>query len=224
MSPEILYSIITPSRGDRPNGLAQAIRSVEATIEAAGDLISPEQVEMLVGFDGVQGEQVVDAPFVRYFNLPHDGNYGNAIRNTLLKASRGKRILFLDDDNTLTPNALLSFLAHPDTEMIVGKIDTSKTFDVPFLPRNDEEEPIRQCNIDPLCLCLSRELVVVRCDGWHGVGKYESDYLNILRYFRRARSVEYLEDVVGVYDAGLGLDKKGVSFMQQSRLHRKKGG
>ena len=98
--------------------------------------------------------------------------------------------------------------------MVIARIDVSRAFDKPYLPEIvPGREIVRQCNIDPLCLCLARDLVVNRCGGWQGQ-KYEADFVNIVRYFRRARSVEVTESVVGIYDAGCGLDQNGLNFRQ----------
>ena len=192
--------------------------------------LDPAQVEMLVGFDGVDGERPASKlANVRFFVLPRPRGatcgFGNHIRNTLLKAARGRYLLLLDDDNILTPEALASYLPHleaePAPEIIIGRVDTSRAFDVPLLPRPAPEgadpaaDAIRQGNIDPLCLCLSRELVAVRCQGWADEGGYESDFLNIRRYFRRARGVVRLDALVGVYDAGRGLDPDGLNLRQR---------
>jgi hypothetical protein len=136
-----------------------------------------------------------------------------------------RSLLLLDDDNVLTPQALASYLplleAESPPEIIIGRVDTSRAFDVPFLPRPAPEgtdpatDAIRQGNIDPLCLCLARELVLVRCRGWADEGGYESDFLNIRRYFRRARGVVRLDALVGVYDAGRGLDPEGLNLRQR---------
>ncbi len=221
-SEELLFSVITPSVGTRPRALAQAIASVEAALDRARAEagLLPGQVEMLVGFDAVQGELPAPGPeFLRSFVLPRPrdaaSGFGNHIRNILMKAARGRRLLLLDDDNALTPQAFTSYLPHLEAEFVMGRVDTSRAFDVPFLPRpapagvDAAQDAIRQGNIDPLCLCLSRELALVRCGGWGDEGGYESDFLNIRRYFRRARSVVRLDQVVGVYDAGRGLDPAG---------------
>ncbi len=222
-----IFSIITPSRGDRPLALAGAMASVAAALDAArdahGDPLPPGALEMLVGFDGVRGERVGPGggpppDWVRFFDLPRDGNYGNAVRQALLTASHGSRLLFVDDDNALTPGALTAYLRHPNTAMLVGRIDVSRAFDKPFLPEDAPgRELVRPGNVDPLCLCLTRELVLHRCEGWSGEGGYESDYLNILRYSRRARSLRVIADVVGVYDAGAGLDARGLNPRQKRR-------
>lgn len=227
MSAEILFSIITPSVGTRPLALAQAVRSAEAAVEHARVQtgLRPEQVEMLVGFDGVKGRQPDSLlPGLRFYVLPRpEGGtcgFGNHIRHTLLRAAKGRRVLFLDDDNILTPQALALHLRHMDAEMTIGRVHTSRAFDVPFLPRPAPEgadpvaDAVRQGNIDPLCLCLARELVVTRCGGWADEGGYESDFLNIRKYFRRARSVVRFDDTVGVYDAGRGLDAGGQNARQ----------
>jgi hypothetical protein len=213
-----LFSVITPSAGKRPRALAQAIASVEASALRAGILA---RVEMLVGFDGVRGERPVEAPWLRYVDFPPSGDYGNRIRDGLLRAARGGRVLFVDDDNAVTPEAFSAWLAHMETDMLVARVDTSRAFDVPFLPvlgpGEDPSRAIRQCNVDPLCLCLSRRLVEL-CWGWRSEGRYESDFLNIRRFHRRAASFTVLEDVVGVYDAGRGLDPEGGNPRQRGEL------
>ena len=218
----MLFSIIIPSRGSRPKALAQAIDSVlEALIHAESSLAS-EDVEILVGFDGVRGERVVIGKNVHYFDLPQDQNWGNGIRDILLRRAKGERVVFLDDDNSLTANAFATYLRHMDAEMLIARIDASKSFTCSHLPTTvPGKSLIRQGNIDPLCLSLSRELVVVRCQGWLPQGKYESDYLNILRYWRRARSVHVTEEIVGIYDAGAGLDPEGANLRQRNLLDHK---
>lgn len=209
-----LFSVIVPSRGTRPRALSQALSSVETSMRFAG--LDEKAVEVLIGFDGVQGERVHQGPFTRYFDLPKDGNWGNGIRNILLHQAKGRRVVFLDDDNALTDDAFSVYLDHMDVELLISRIDTSLAFDRPFLPSLDPDKPlVRQGNIDPLCLCLSTDLVRVRCKGWQSLGNYEADYLNMLYYWRRARSKRVVEDVVGVYDAGGGLDAQGVNFRQQ---------
>ncbi len=213
------YSVITPSRGDRPNALRQALESALAAAEHAA-LVPGTDVELLVGFDGVRGTRVCDHPAVRYFDLPANHDFGNALRQALLKASRGRRLIFLDDDNALVPEAFAVYERHPHTEMLVARIDVSQAHGMPFLPVAEEGKAlIRPCNIDPLCLCLSRELVVVRCGGWQGQ-RYEADYRNILRYARRAADMEIVDDMVGIYDAGRGLDDGGLNF-RQHRLRQR---
>jgi len=227
-SPDILFSVITPSIGTRPRALAQAIGSVEAAVEHARAALGldPARVEMLVGFDGVDGTRPASSLVnLRFFVLPRPQGatcgFGNHIRNILLKAARGRHVLLLDDDNALTPQAFTRYLPHLGAELVIGRVDTSRAVDVPFLPRpaapgvDPAQDAIRQGNIDPLCLCLSRELAVVRGRGWADEGGYESDFLNIRRYHRRARGVVRIDDVVGVYDAGRGLDPEGLNARQK---------
>lgn len=211
-APAPRYSVITPSRGDRPLALGLAIDSVRRAVEHAG--FNADDVEMLVGFDGVKGERVRPDTFIRWHDFPRDNDYGNAIRNFLLRAARGRRIVFLDDDNALTPEAFLIYEAHPDADMLIARIDVSRAHKTPYLPvLDDGREMVRQSNIDPLCLCLDRELVVVRCDGWQG-RHYEADYRNMFRYYRRARNVQVTDRVVGIYDFGCGMDTGGLNFRQ----------
>lgn len=225
----VLFTVIIPSIGTRPRGLAQAIGSVEAALAHAGAQagLAPLQVEVLVGFDGRDGERPAsNLPRLNYFVLPRPEQgtcgFGNHIRHILMGQAQGRHLLLLDDDNALTPQALMHYLPHLDADMVIGRVDTSRAFDVPFLPRpaapgaDPATDAIRQGNIDPLCLCLSRELAFVRCRGWADEGGYESDYVNILRYFRRARRVVRIDGVVGVYDAGRGLDAEGLNTRQRN--------
>ena len=212
---EILFSVITPSRGLRPRALQAAGRSLEAAVAGAG--LTPGQVEWLVGFDGIKGERPqTDLP-CRCVDFPAWGDFGNRIRDRLLRLARGGHVLFLDDDNAYLPGALAVFLPHLEAEMLIGRVDTSRAFPVAVLPVPGEpaERTIRQGNVDPLCLCLSRELVVRRCGGWASEGGYESDFCNIRRYHHRARSVLVLDALVGIYDAGAGLDPQGQNPRQQ---------
>lgn len=207
------YSFIIPSRGDRPLALGQAIDSVLFSAKQTG--LAPEQVEILVGFDGVQGQRVRQNPALRYFDLPSNHDFGNALRQALLKASRGPRLVFLDDDNALTPEAFTIYEQFSDADMLIARIDVSRAHGIPFLPvHEDGKELVRPCNIDPLCLCLSRELVITRCGGWQGE-RYEADYRNILHYFRRAAHIQITDSIVGIYDAGRGLDAEGRNFRQR---------
>ncbi|GFK94396.1 hypothetical protein NNJEOMEG_02240 [Fundidesulfovibrio magnetotacticus] len=218
--PAVLVSVITPSRGDRPEALAQAAASLDAAVARAQalGLALPGQVEWLVGFDGVKGRRPATSTPARFVDFPRSGNFGNAIREALIRQARGSHLMFLDDDNAYLENALESFLPHLDAEMVIARVDVTRTFPGPVIPvRGNAQDVVRQGNVDPLCLCISRELVAVRCRGWGGEGGYESDFLNIRRYHRRARSVRLLEDVVGVYDAGRGLDRDGMNPRQQTR-------
>ena len=215
---DMLFSVITPSTGRRPKALQKAVDSVNAAARFAG--LEQGQVEILIGFDGVKGARPKTDCAVRSFNLPRDNDWGNGIRHILLNVAAGEKILFLDDDNVIKPYTLRLYLKHFDAEMIIGRIDTQLAFDTPFLPRLDAGSLVRQGNIDPLCLCMARRLVVDRCGGWNYQGKYEADYLNILDWHRRAHSVTVLEDVVGVYDAGRSLDNNALSRRQMGLLDR----
>lgn len=214
----ILFSIITPSTGRRPRALQKAVSSVDVAVAHAG--LDYDQVEILVGYDGVKGSRPDSRVALRSINLPPDNDWGNGIRQMLLKISRGRKIIFLDDDNVLSRRALQLYLMHFDAEMIIGRIDTELAFDKPYIPVRDGGSLVRQCNIDPLCLCLSRELVLDRCGGWRYQGRYEADYLNILDWHRRARSVTEIDQMVGTYDAGRSLDRSALSRRQMNMLDR----
>ncbi|WP_243439934.1 glycosyl transferase [Fundidesulfovibrio soli] len=218
MRPSTIFSVITPSRGDRPLALEQAGRSLEAATrhaEALG-LLAPGQVEWLVGFDGLKGLRPhVDLP-ARFVDFPKYGDFGHRIRDNLLPLAKGSHLLFLDDDNAFTESALASYMPHLEHELIVARIDVSRAFpDVGLLPRpGPDSQVLRQCNVDTLCVCVARDLALTRGRGWTSEGGYQADFVNIRRYWRRARSVKVIEDVVGVYDAGRGLDAAGVSERQ----------
>ena len=215
------YSVIIPSAGRRPLALGQAIDSALAAAHAA----KLDDVEILVGFDGVRGQRVRKDARIRWYDLPADHDFGNGPRQALLRAARGRRVVFLDDDNALLPQAFSVYEAH-DVDMLVARIDVSRAFPLPFLPlAHADKALIRPGNIDPLCLCLTRKLVVTRCGGWlprapyapqRDGGQYESDYRNILRYWRRAASTLAVDDVVGVYDAGRGMDAEGMNARQKA--------
>lgn len=214
-----IFSVITPTAGKRPKALAQAISSVAMARQA-----HPVQLEMLIGLDGCPEEQALAAlpevpDFVRVFRFPGWGNFGNLVRHALMRAAKGAHFLFLDDDNAYLPRALLVFSQSLDADMTVARIDVSRAFDKPYLPEEDPGEPvIRQCNVDPLCLRVSRELAMVRCGGWGDEGGYESDFLNIARYSRRAKSTAFSTELVGVYDAGRGLDPDGENSRQRQTI------
>lgn len=196
--------------------MAQAIDSVLLSAQQA--TVDLEQIEILVGFDGVQGQRVRQHPALRYYDLPCNHDFGNALRQALLKASRGSRLIFLDDDNALTLQAFTIYEQFSDADMLIARIDVSRAHGIPFLPvHEDGKELVRPCNIDPLCLCLSRELVITRCGGWQGQ-RYEADYRNILHYSRRAARIEITDQLVGIYDSGQGLDAGGRNFRQQQLL------
>lgn len=219
-SVEPRYTVITPSRGDKPKALHNALQSVLMAKEQAG--LGSGDVEMLVGFDGCKGLRVLDHPAVRYFDFPRDGDFGNAIRNGLLKAARGRRLLFLDDDNALTPHAFVCYEGCAGAEMVLARIDTSRTLNVPWLPVEEKgKDLVRPTNVDSLCACVSRELALVRCKGWESQGGYVADFHNLHRYWRRANSVWLCREIVGIYDAGLGLDQVALSAVQRRRLQVK---
>lgn len=213
-----LFSVIIPSTGRRPKALEQAVGSVEQSARFAG--LDKGQIEILIGFDGIRGKApACDYPVLAY-NLPSDNDWGNGIRNMLLKVAAGDKLVFLDDDNTIKPSTLHHYLRHFDTEMIIGRIDTQLAFDQSYLPVQDSGSMVRPGNIDPLCLCLSRTLVVDRCGGWGYAGRYEADYLNILKWYRRALSMTVIDEIVGVYDSGRSLDNDALSRRQMNLLDR----
>ena len=211
----VQFSIITPSLGRRPKALALALESVATSLAHARGTGLQLEAEMLIGFDGHRPETFVPPEFVRSFNFPFRGSFGNEIRDALLKLARGERVLFLDDDNAFAPEALAVFSRHMAEDLVIARIDTSRAFAEPYLPRTlPSGERVAQGNVDPLCLSVRTEFARNWGRGWENKGGYESDYLNILRYYRRAASVVFLDDVVGVYDAGRGLDETGVNPRQ----------
>ncbi|WP_319541905.1 glycosyltransferase [uncultured Pseudodesulfovibrio sp.] len=215
---DILFSVIIPSTGNRPKALQKAVSSVDTAARFAG--LESGQIEILIGFDGVRGKIPTADYMVRAFNLPRDNDWGNGIRDMLLKVASGEKVIFLDDDNVIKPYTLKQYIKHFDAEMVVGRIDTQLAFDQPFKPVFDSGAMIRPDNIDPLCLCLSRRLVVDRCGGWQYRGKSDADYRNILEWHRRAHSVTVIEEVVGIYDAGRSLDSRALSSRQTGLLDR----
>jgi hypothetical protein len=58
-------------------------------------------------------------------------------------------------------------------------------------------------------------MVLDRCGGWTSQGGYEADFVNMARFRRRSRRMELDQTVVGVYDAGRGLDAAAMRDWQQ---------
>lgn len=216
MDGDILFSIITPSAGNRPNALKNAVASAERAAQFAG--LERNQLEILIGFDGVRGQApACDYP-VRTFSLPGDHNQGHGVRSTLLKLSGGEKIIFLDDDNVLKPCSLSRYMRHREAEMVIGRIDAQLALGQPWLPIFDDGPLVRPGNLDLLCLCLSRRLVVDRCGGWRFKGEFDSCQRNMADWHRRARSVTVIEEVVGIFDAGRSLDRAALSARQKALL------
>ncbi|MGM0611637.1 MAG: glycosyltransferase family 2 protein [Thermodesulfobacteriota bacterium] len=220
MARDPYFSIVIPTAGQRPKALANALKSVEKSIlylQSTQNINTAHPAEILIGYDGIEIQKVYDLPYARWYKFPFEGHFGNAIRNGLLKAAKGKFIIFLDDDNALTPHALSAYYPQTlKTEIVIGRIDTSRSFSQKYLPQKRQDgEIIVQGNIDPLCLCCKKELVLIRCGGWRSEGGYESDYLNIRYYCRRAQSIKIINQTVGIYDAGRGLDCSGINERQR---------
>jgi hypothetical protein len=102
--------------------------------------------------------------------------------------------------------------------MVIGRIDAQLTLDQPWLPVFDDGPLVRPGNLDLLCLCLSRRLVVDRCGGWRFRGEFDSSQRNMADWHRRARSVTVIEEVVGIFDAGRSLDRAALSSRQAALL------
>lgn len=215
---DILFSVITPSTGNRPKALEKAVHSVEQAARFAG--LETGQLEILIGFDGVRGKTPACAYPVRSINLPPDRNGGNGIRSLLTNIAQGEKLIYLDDDNTLKPYTFRLYLKHFDAELVVGRIDTQLAFETPFLPRIGSESFIRPGNVDPLCICVSRRLVVDRCGGWRYRARDDADFMNILDWHVNAHSETVVEEVVGVFDAGRSLDIAALSARQANLLDR----
>ncbi|WP_338668216.1 glycosyltransferase family A protein [Pseudodesulfovibrio methanolicus] len=216
MDGDILFSIITPSAGNRPNALKNAVSSAERAARFAG--LERNQLEILIGFDGVRGTAPDCAYPVRTFSLPSDRDRGHGVRDTLLKLSGGEKVVFLDDDNVLKPCSLSRYLLHREAEMVIGRIDAQLALGQPWLPVFDDGPLVRPGNLDLLCLCLSRRLVVDRCGGWRFRGEFDSCQRNMAGWHQRARSVTVIEEVVGIFDAGRSLDRAALSSRQRDLL------
>ncbi|WFS62026.1 glycosyltransferase [Pseudodesulfovibrio thermohalotolerans] len=213
---DILFSIITPTAGNRPNALNNAVQSVERAARFAG--LERNQVEILVGFDGVRGTAPRCAYPVRVYSLPGDRNRGHGVRDILIKLADGGKLVFLDDDNVLKPCALSRYLRHLDAEMVVARVDAQLTLDQPWLPVLDDGPLVRPGNMNLLSLCLSRALVADRCGGWRHHDKPDACRCNIADWYRTARSVTVIEEVVGILDAGRSLDRAALSSRQKALL------
>jgi len=215
---DILFTVITPSTGNRPKALQKAVNSVEQAARFAG--LETGQLEIIIGFDGIKGKTPKSAYPMRCITLPPDRDSGDGIRSLLTKLAQGEKLIFLDDDNTLKPHTFRLYLKHFNTELVIGRIDTQLAFETPFLPRNDSDSTIRPGNVDPLCVCVSRRLVMDRCGGWRHRRRDDADFMNILDWHINAHSETVVEDVVGVFDAGRSLDASALSTRQANMLDR----
>ena len=218
---DILFSVITPSAGNRPKALDMAVRSVEQAARFAG--LGTDQLEILIGFDGVKGRAPKSAYPVRSITLPRDNKNGNGIRCLLTNLARGEKLIYLDDDNTLKPQAFRTYLRHFDAELVIARIDTQLALDTPFLPRQGGAPSFRAGDIDLLNVCVSRRLAVDRCGGWRHRSRSDAAALNMLDWRLHAQSETVVEDVVGVYDAGRSLDASALSPRQAALLDRLAG-
>ncbi len=215
---DILFSVITPSTGNRPKALEKAVHSIEQAARFAG--LETGQLEILIGFDGPKGKAPACAYPLRRIHLPPNCNGGSGIRSLLTDIAQGEKLIYLDDDNTLKPHALKLYLKHFDAELVIGRIDTQLALETPFLPRQSQASCIRPGNVDPLCVCVSRRLVVDRCRGWRHSERHDADFMNILDWHVNAQSETIVDTVVGVFDAGRSLDMSALSPRQANLLDR----
>ncbi len=216
MDGNTLFTIITPSTGNRPRALQKAVQSVESAVRHAR--LSPREMELLIGFGGFRFTPPESTLPMRSINFPPDNRRGNSIRNMLVRIAKGRKLIFLDDDNILKPNALRLYLKHFETELVIGRIDTQLISEEPCIPLFDEKSIIHPENIDPLCVCVNRELVADRCSGWNYQEKHDSAFLNLRDWHRRAKSIAVIDAMVGVYDYGRSMDHAALSQRQQIML------
>jgi hypothetical protein len=76
--------------------------------------------------------------------------------------------------------------SHLDTEMIIARIDVSRAFDIPCSHDRQCGRRVAPGQHRSPVLCLSRELGSDGARLERG-GRLRVDYLNIRRYYRRAR-------------------------------------
>jgi hypothetical protein len=108
-----LVSITVPTRGDRPELLARALRSLLAQTH--------QRLEILVVADGPEPLDGVDDPRIHYANLTqrtlahadpqrHWLVGSTMARNEATRLARGAWLLHFDDDDTLRPDAIAALL------------------------------------------------------------------------------------------------------------------
>ncbi len=209
-----LFSLITPSRGDRPLALGRAVDSVAAALRAAG--LAADQAEMLVGFDGgVRGERPRDSPSYAISTCPGTGT--TATPSATPCSAPPAVFAWCSGRRQRTHPRGLRHLPRPPRRGHAGVPHRH----LPRLPRSplparlDQDARGAPGQHRPLCLCLARGMVLDRCGGWTSQGGYEADFVNMARFRRRSRRMELDQTVVGVYDAGRGLDAAAMRDWQQ---------
>lgn len=94
---QLMFTIITPTYEGRQKSLSRAINSVQDQL--------CQSFEHLVIFEKEQ-YMPVDFPRTHALLVKNPTEWGNEQRRIGLKEAKGKRIVFLDDDNILFPRAL----------------------------------------------------------------------------------------------------------------------
>jgi hypothetical protein len=191
-----LVTVITPTCKRDPKIISRCINCLQ--LQTVTDWV------MLLCSDGGPEKHVLDLlkqlnePRVIYTHLPKSnkpGDYGNTIRNEMLKRATGKYVFFCDDDNIILPEFLAKMTsAVQSADLAVCKI-------VHFGPLNESVTgkppkvltgfPIKLYHVDPLQVLVKRECM--QDIGWDCDHGYVSDGVTLERLGTKYKSIEVPE-------------------------------
>ncbi len=213
-----LVSVVIPCY-NQDRFLPEAIESVLAQTH------SP--VEIIVVDDGspdTTSEVAERYPTVRCIRQQNQGLSG--ARNTGLRESRGKFLMFLDADDRLTTNAVQAhlecFAAHPDAGFVVGDIDRiheDGSFECaprwPILTANFYEELLKANHVANTIAVMFRRTVLETVGEFVRTISAAEDYEMLLRAARSFPSAHHRTVVAYYRRYSASMSRKG-SLMLQS--------
>ena len=201
-----LISIIT-STYKRYDELKDAIQSVVNQ--------TYKNWQMLICSDGIDDKtrEIVksyDNVNIKYFNTMHINDYGSTQKNSMVRFSRGKYLMYLDDDNVIYPHYLETVVKNFDdkTGMIICHIDyDGLKYTLPV------EDTIKLGKIDTLCLCVDK--YYVKNAIWKNYAGQDYEFMKICEnnILNHNKEVKFIPDVLGRHmDRSIQVNNKIVVF------------
>lgn len=125
------------------------------------------------------------------------GDFGNTVRNEMLKKARGKYVVFMDDDNVILPGYLETMVKAVET----SGADFAVCRVVHFGPLNESEVgkaplvltgfPVKLFHVDSLQVLVKREAMLAV--GWNTERGYVADGVSLEALGAKYKSVEVVE-------------------------------